>query len=76
MITKEITEWKFGTINAIEDSSIPKGALSDSLNFLTKGDSIELRRGSKILGTDNGAGSTGGIGVGTKHDSAATHILY
>lgn len=76
MIIKEITEWKFGTINAIEDSSIPKGALSDSINFLTKGDRIELRRGSKILGTGNGAGAVSGIGVGTKLDSAATQILF
>ena len=76
MITKEIKNWKFGTINAIEDNSIPVGSLSDSLNFLTKGDHVELRRGSKILGTDGGAGSITGIGVGTKLNSAATQVLF
>src|SRR3990167_8066214 len=76
MITKEIKNWKLGIINAIEPESIPVGSLSDSLNFLTKGDHMELRRGSKILGTDSGAGSVTGIGVGTKLDSAATQVLF
>lgn len=40
-----------GTIDEIEAHSIPDGAASASLNWLTAGDSIELRRGYAIKGT-------------------------
>jgi len=46
-----IKNYRHGTINNIEAESIPDGSASDSLNFITKGDRIELRRGSTILGT-------------------------
>lgn len=49
---REITEFQHGVINKIEEQSIPAGAASNSLNFLTKGDHFELRRGSIILGTE------------------------
>lgn len=76
MISKEIRDWKHGVINDIEAHSIPPGSLSNALNFLTKGDHMELRRGSKILGTDQSTGSIAGIGVGTKLDAAGTQVLF
>lgn len=50
-----------GIVDQIEDSAIPDGAASASKNWLTKGDSIELRRGyaikgTRIAGTDNVTG--------------------
>ena len=68
--------WDKGTIDLIEPNSIPIGSISKSLNFLTKGDHMELRRGSKILGADIGAGSVAGLGVGTKLDSSGTEIPF
>ena len=72
----EIKNWKWGTVDAIEPTSIPVGSFSRSLNFLTLGDKFELRRGSRILGTDAGAGSVAGVGVGVKLDSGATEVLF
>lgn len=64
-----------GTITAFEDHSIPAGAASDSKNWLTKGDKIELRRGYKVLGTENsGTGSIDGLHVTFKANG--TQILY
>lgn len=58
-----------GVINDIESYSIPDGAASDSLNWLTKGDKIELRRGYKIIGTElSGSGKVTGLHVSRKAD--------
>ena len=57
-----IKNWIEGWINKIEDRSIPRGAFSDGLNWLLQGDKIELRLGSKVLGTQiSGTGSVNGI---------------
>lgn len=77
MIIKEIKSFTFGVVNSLEPKSIPVGSLSNALNFLTLGDKIELRRGTKILGTDQGVGgSVAGIGVGTKLDSSGTQVMF
>lgn len=77
MIIKEIKNWPHGLVTSLEPKSIPVGSLADALNFLTLGDKIELRRGTKILGTDQGAGSSvAGIGIGTKLDSSGTQVLF
>ena len=58
-----------GIINRIEEESIPKGAAEDSLNWLTLGDHIELRRGQQLLGNDTtGAGRITGLKVGARFD--------
>lgn len=75
-ITVEIRDFKYGTINNIEPNSIPPGAIADSLNFITQGDHMELRRGSRVKGTTQGAGSMGGIGVATKLDATGTQVLF
>lgn len=47
-----VKEFKYGLINSIEDVSIPRGSASNSLNWLTKGFKIELRRGMNVLGAE------------------------
>ena len=62
-------DYKFGTINNIESFSIPDGAASDSLNWLTMGDKIELRAGYKVIGTENpGVGKITGLTVSERID--------
>lgn len=43
--------FKYGQIDNLEASSIPRGAATSALNWLTKGDHIEVRRGQKYMGT-------------------------
>ncbi len=76
MITKEIKNWIYGIVDSIEPNSIPVGSLSSALNFLTLGDRIEQRRGSRTLGADAGAGSVGGLGVGIKLGPDGTEIMF
>lgn len=57
-----VKEFKYGLINSIEDVSIPRGSASNSLNWLTKGFKIELRRGMNILGAEiTGTGRITGL---------------
>jgi len=75
MIKKLITQFKYGVVNNLESQSIPDGSASSSLNFLTKGDKIELRRGSNIKGTEiTGSGSI--TGLFTAHKIDGTEIIY
>lgn len=67
--------FKYGIINSIEDSSIPPGAASRSLGWLTLGDRIELTRGRHLLGTEiAGVGRVSGLRAGFKADGTA--ILF
>lgn len=65
----KVADFPYGIIDTVEDQAIPNGAASDSLNWLTMGDRIELRRGLDLMGTDI-AGSTAvtGLHVTTKAD--------
>lgn len=77
MITKEIKNWTYGIVDLIEPSSIKPGSISRALNFLTMGDRMELRRGSRTLGDDAGTTySVGGIHVGTNLDAVGTQVLF
>ena len=72
---KTISDFQYGIINTLEDSSIPRGASSNSLNWITEGDSVSLRRGSAILGNEiTGAGIITGIYRAKRSDG--TEILY
>lgn len=67
--------YKFGIIDTIEDISIPAGAASRSLGWLTLGDRIELVRGRHLLGTEVAAvGRVSGLSVGLRPDS--TQVLF
>jgi len=64
-----------GLIDSIEDYSIEDGAASRSLNWLTRGDKIELRLGHQIYGTEQSG--TGGIdGLHTAFKADGTQILF
>lgn len=78
MINKEIKLWDKGLIDAkgLEPDQIPVGSVSKTLNFLTRGGHRELRRGSKIMGSDVGVGEVTGLFVGTKLDSAGTEVIW
>lgn len=72
----EVKEFKRGTVNNIIAKDIGSGAASDSLNWLTLGDHIELRRGYKVVGTENaGVGRVTGIHV-SKKVNGTTLPLY
>lgn len=67
-----VSGFKFGVVNAVSSRSIPRGASADSLNWKTKGDKIELRRGQAYLGTSSlvdGLGKTSSLKVTTRADS-------
>lgn len=54
--------FKYGTVDSIEAESIPRGAISRSLNWLTMGDHVELRRGQVFVGDEiTGAGKVSGL---------------
>lgn len=56
--------FKYGLVDTLEARTIPRGSAQASLNWLTFGDHIELRRGSKFIGTasvNTGLGKATGI---------------
>ena len=63
-----------GLITKIEDFSIPEDAASNSLNWLTLADRIELSGGYQVIGTENGAGKITGLKVGEKVDGTKIAI--
>jgi hypothetical protein len=64
-----------GLVTRVEAESIPDGAASDSLNWVTKGDHVELRRGSAILGTEvAGTGLITGLKVCERFDG--TEVVF
>ena len=73
-IVKSFTK---GLITRIEGESIPRGASSDSLNWLTLGDHIELRRGITLLGTENtdANGRITGLEVGKRFDGEESLMI-
>lgn len=74
-LVQKIINFPYGTINTVEDQAIPDGAASASLNWVTLGDRIELRRGYRVLGTEiTGSGKITGLHIATKNDG--TQIPY
>jgi len=56
-----IENFKYGIINKLEKKITPPGSATRALNWQTKGDKIEVRRGYALLGADAGVGRvTGG----------------
>ncbi|MES2225000.1 MAG: hypothetical protein V4478_03360 [Patescibacteria group bacterium] len=59
-----VETYKYGVISTLEPITIPPGAAQDSLNWLTMGDHIELRRGFEYIGTESvneGVGKATGL---------------
>lgn len=76
MISKEIETWKYGKIDNFDPDDIPVGSVEDSLNFLTLGDKIELRRGYTRLGATSVSGPVTGLHVGVKLDTSGTQVPF
>lgn len=75
MLEYSVRNFDKGLITNIEDFSIPESAASDSLNWLTLGDKIELSGGYQIIGTEQvGVGKVTGLAIGTKVDG--TRVPY
>ncbi|MEW6126727.1 MAG: hypothetical protein AB1757_06790 [Acidobacteriota bacterium] len=75
MRIKTVANFLKGLITSIEDYSIPDGAASSLLNWRYKGDKIELRKGYKVLGTEqSGSGKVTGLHVAYKADG--TQVLF
>ena len=75
MKIQTIKNWLYGIINTLEARSLPLEAASDSLNWLTMGDHIELRRGYYIFGNEtSGSGKITGLYVAKRRDG--TEIVF
>lgn len=72
----QINNFRYGLITSIEQQSVPRGASTNNLNWITEGTKIALRRGYNLLGTtaNTGLGKITGLGVGKKPDG--TDILF
>ena len=70
-----VKEFGKGTITRTEERVLPKGAASDSLNWLTNPDSIELRRGTTRIGDEvSGSGKITGLLVAPRFDG--TQVIF
>jgi hypothetical protein len=72
MRNHRVENLKYGIINTLEPESTPAGSASRSLNWLTLGDHIELRRGYQRIGGDDGVGKLSSIHVAPNHFSVET----
>ncbi len=73
----DTTGFSFGIRDVIEARSIPRGAASSSLNWLTRGDHIEIRPGQAYLGdssVNTGNGHATGLKKATR--SNGVEILF
>lgn len=64
-----VKDFSKGTITRVEKESIPRGASSGSLNWISLGDRIELRRGQAVMGNAiSGLGKITGMIVTERFD--------
>ena len=84
VVEHKINAYSKGTVNVVEDTLIDDGAASNSVNFLTLLDRIELVGGRRLLGAEE-SGNNGVLGMGkiTKVDGEeiifrkiGTHLQY
>jgi len=75
MIVKQVENFTHGLVTRIEKKSIPVGSAASMLNFRTKGDKTEIRRGYAVIGTELGAGGKS-HGVHTGYKANGTPILF
>ena len=79
MRTLTTKNYKYGLITNIENDTIPRGAASSSLNWLTKGDHIELRPGQRYMGTssvNSGNGRATGLKKVIRANKDAGEVLF
>src|SRR5690242_13461697 len=75
ILTHEVKNFSFGTIDTISDISLPDGAASNSSNWLSTGSQIELRRGMALVGSDAG-GTTGILGYHVSYKPDGTQVRW
>lgn len=69
--------YKYGIVDAIEDTAIPRGAARASLNWLTMGDKIELRRGFSFMGDASQQAGTGKVtGIKKATNALSVEVLF
>jgi len=72
VLSLKVTGFTYGTIDTLESISLPRGAASDSKNWIPKGDRIVLRGGSIIMGNNiAGAGKITGLKTFVKQDNTS-----
>jgi len=75
MLVYKIKDFNKGLVTAVEDFSIAENASSNSLNWLTLGDKIELTGGYTIVGTEQtGSGKVTGLRCCKKADGTILPI--
>ena len=75
MRNKIIENFERGLITSLESQSIPSGSSSDSLNWITRGDKIELTRGYSVTGDETYA-TTKVTGVHQAYDVNGVETLF
>ena len=69
--------FKYGIVDIIEDRAIPRGAARKSLNWLTMGDRIELRRGFSFMGdSSQQTGSGKATSLKRATDALSVEVLF
>lgn len=68
LLSQRIASFPYGQIDTIEDRKIPSGAASAALDWFALGDRIELSRGYRLVGSDDGVGRVTGIHVMVQAD--------
>lgn len=71
-----VSDFKYGKIDYLEPQAIPRGAASDSLNWVTLGTKIEVRHGYALLGATRQAGSGHITGTFSAHQWNGTEVVY
>ena len=71
-----VSDFKYGLINYLNAESIPRGASSSEINFLSLGSRQELRKGYMLLGNTRQSGSGKITGLITAHKWDGTEIVF
>lgn len=71
-----VENFQIGVVTRIDDDSVPRGGASDSLNWMTQGDKIELRGGYALMGDEEeGVGRVTGLKKGDRFDEQEVLIV-
>jgi hypothetical protein len=71
-----ILNFKYGLMTSLEKQSVPRGAATANLNWITQGTKIELRRGYNLLGTTANTGLGKITGLRTAKKPNGDDIVY
>jgi len=67
----ENKNFETGLVTRVEDQTVKRGGFTGGLNWIIKGDRVELRQGYSLVGTHiDGVGKVNGLGVGLENDNS------